>query len=249
MPKGRPRSARGGVRRADEFSRPTEEGAGPQSPHGRLKAPKGARIDGWGGKASAPTAINSIVGSPGPNSHRPHNGVWAQYPLRGWPEERGPTQPIPGGVGGGGRGALPGPPAPGRQLWGAAHPPHTPRVGPQSQSGSGRRLRPPPRRGRSRPVPTPPFFFLSISLFFSFLILFPEPLHPGWEPPVTAGLCFLASPVTVIYGHSELREVPFTFNFQVWGFPPPPFPSFCVRVPPFVPALREAAMKAAAAGP
>lgn len=222
MPKGRPRSARGGVRRADEFSRPTEEGAGPQSPHGRLKAPKGARIDGWGGKASAPTAINSIVGSPGPNSHRPHNGVWAQYPLRGWPEERGPTQPIPGGVGGGGRGALPGPPAPGRQLWGAAHPPHTPRVGPQSQSGSGRRLRPPPTPGWVPSRPHPPFFFsLYLSIFF--LLNFISRTAPSWlgTPRHSRALLPRLSRYRYLRPFGVARSS-LHVQFPSLGLPPPP---------------------------
>lgn len=147
-----------GMERADEFSRPTEDGAGPQSPHRRPQSPqRSAHWRGKGGRACTPTAINSIARSLGPNSHRPHKWGLGSKPIQGLVGRARPHT---------GEGRLPGLPAPGRQLWGTAHPRHTPSVDPQNKREGGRRLRPP--QVGDGPSPSPYFF----SLFFFFLLNF-----------------------------------------------------------------------------
>lgn len=242
VPKGRQRSTRGGVKRADEFSRPTEDGAGPQSPHKRPQSPQRSAHGGGGegGKACTPTAINSIAGSLGLNSHRSHKWVLGSKPVQGlvggaWTHTAHP----------GGRGRLPEPPAPGRQLWSTAHPLPSPSVRPQSKRGGAVEGCGPPGRGRSVP-----FFFLSLFLFF--LLNFISRTAPSLlgTPRNCRALPLRLSRYRYLRPFG-VAQSSLHVQFPSLGlFPlPPPFPSFCVRVPPFVPALREAAMKAAAAGP
>lgn len=92
----------------------------------------------------------------GPNSHRPHKWGLGSKPVQGLV---GRARPHTGG------GRLPGLPAPGRQLWGTAHPRHKPSVDPQNKREGGRRLRPP--RVGDAPSPSPYFFS-----FFFFLLNF-----------------------------------------------------------------------------
>lgn len=151
-----------GMERADEFSRPTEDGAGPQSPHRRPQSPqRSAHWRGKGGRACTPTAINSIARSLGPNSHRPHKWGLGSKSVQGLV---GRARPHTGG------GRLPGLPAPGRQLWGTAHPQHTPSVDPQNKREGGRRLRPPQVGDGPSPCP----YFFSLSFFFPFKFYFPN---------------------------------------------------------------------------
>lgn len=216
------------------FPGPRKRELGPKAPMEDLKAPKGARIDGWGGKASAPTAINSIVGSPGPNSHRPHNGVWAQYPLRGWPEERGPTQPIPGGWAVGG---------------GAARTPSSGKAAVGCGSSSAHTARGPPKPKRERPKaaapptpgsvpsrPHPPLFFsLYLSIFF--LLNFISRTAPSWlgTPRHSRALLPRLSRYRYLRPFGVARSS-LHVQFPSLGLPPPPpFPFFLCSRPSFCP--------------